>query len=232
MKLLAAASVVLTVLLTPFANAQTNPVVIELFTSQGCSSCPPADKLLHQLAERDDVIALALHVDYWDYIGWADSFARPEHTDRQRKYAHIGGRKMIYTPQMVINGQEDVVGAHAMEVMDLIAKHKAIAPMITIELKRAGSTLEIRAEVLEPVQSPLIVQIVRYVPRQTVEIKRGENAGRTLSYANVVQDWMVLGEWTGAEPFEAEADLPGEDAAAVLVQYPGPGEILAAARIE
>lgn len=232
MKLLAAASVALTVLLTQDGYAQTKPVVIELFTSQGCSSCPPADKLLHRLAEREDVIALALHVDYWDYIGWKDAFARAEHTKRQRKYAHEGARKMIYTPQMVINGQEDVVGAHAMEVADLIARHKAAVPMVELDLKRNGPFLEVRANALEPIGAPLDVQVVRYVPRQMVEITRGENAGRTLSYANVVEDWVYLGKWDGSGPLDVSTELNGSSAAAVLIQYPGPGAIVAAAKVD
>ena len=84
------------------AVAESDPVVVELFTSQGCSSCPPADRIMHDLAKRDDVIGLALHVDYWDYIGWKDEYADPDHTLRQRSYARQGGRSMIYTPQMVV----------------------------------------------------------------------------------------------------------------------------------
>ena len=107
------------------ATAQS-PVVVELFTSQGCSSCPPADKLMHELAKRDDVIALALHVDYWDYIGWKDVFAQPEFTARQRAYARLGNRKMIYTPQMVINGRDHVVGSNPKDTNALISSHKKL----------------------------------------------------------------------------------------------------------
>ena len=87
------------------AIAQDQPVVVELFTSQGCSSCPPADALLHELAARDDVVALAMHVDYWDYIGWKDVFGNPAHSARQRAYAKAGNRRMVYTPQMIVNGE-------------------------------------------------------------------------------------------------------------------------------
>lgn len=91
--------------------AQRAMVVVELYTSQGCSSCPPADALLHDLAEREDVIALALHVDYWDYIGWKDEFAHPQHAQRQRAYAQKAKRRSIYTPEFIVQGQTDVVGA-------------------------------------------------------------------------------------------------------------------------
>ena len=101
-------------------RADDMPVVVELFTSQGCSSCPPADALLHELSKRDDVIPLALHVDYWDYIGWKDSFAQPAFTARQRGYAQASGRRAIYTPQMIIGGQFDVVGNRPMDVAAII----------------------------------------------------------------------------------------------------------------
>jgi hypothetical protein len=97
------------IILSAPSLAQDRPVLVELFTSQGCSSCPPADALLHKLARRDDVVALALHVDYWDYIGWKDTFAKAAHSARQRAYAREAGRRMVYTPQMIINGADHVV---------------------------------------------------------------------------------------------------------------------------
>ena len=107
--------------LAPLEGARAD-VVVELYTSQGCSSCPPADALLEQLAARDDVIALSLHVDYWDYLGWQDAFANPAFTKRQRGYAARAGSSMIYTPQMVIGGRDHIVGTKGMELSDLIAK--------------------------------------------------------------------------------------------------------------
>src|SRR6056297_2439763 len=110
---------------TRAAMATSGPVVVELFTSQGCSSCPPADALLHDLAERGDVLALSLHVDYWDYIGWKDQFAQPAFTLRQKAYAVSGDRKMIYTPQMIVAGHVDVVGHKAMKVVRAIETARA-----------------------------------------------------------------------------------------------------------
>ena len=107
------------------AAAESRPVVVELFTSQGCSSCPPADAFLHELSQRDDVIALALHVDYWDYIGWKDIFAQPAFTKRQKAYAKAGGRRSVYTPQMIIGGQDHVVGTHEENASALIQQHAA-----------------------------------------------------------------------------------------------------------
>ena len=122
-----------------------SPVVVELFTSQGCSSCPPADKMLHALAERDDVIALALHVDYWDYIGWKDVFAQAKFSKRQREYAVVGGRRSVYTPQMVVNGVTDVVGGKPMKLSEAISAHAANPSPVDVSLKRDGNTIIVDA---------------------------------------------------------------------------------------
>ena len=126
-------------------SAQDRPVLVELFTSQGCSSCPPADAFLHELAKRDDVIALALHVDYWDYIGWKDSFAKPEYTARQRAYAKVSNRRMVYTPQMIINGTDHVVGTRPMDVKDLIKKHRGDVAQVTLTAQGHQGKLKISA---------------------------------------------------------------------------------------
>lgn len=212
---------------------QTNPVVVELYTSQGCSSCPPADKLLRQLAGRTDVLALALHVDYWDYIGWKDEYANPAHTVRQKGYAHAAGRNMIYTPQMIVMGQEDVVGAHAMELADLIVRHQRAAPKVQVAVRRTGNRVVIGIRPLAgPLDGPLDVHLVRFTPLHHAEITRGENAGRNLEYANVVDGWAVLGQWDGQGGTEIPVTLEGDRPAAVLVQRPGYGPILAAARLQ
>ncbi|SNT10561.1 DUF1223 domain-containing protein [Tropicimonas sediminicola] len=217
------------VCLSATAQADENRVVIELFTSQGCSSCPPADELLERLAERDDVLPLALHVDYWDYIGWADSFARPEHTRRQKAYARIAGSRSIYTPQMIIGGVEQIVGTRPMEVADAVMRHVQQGPAIDLDVERDGDTLRIMSDTPATARGPLLVQLVRYMPHQVVEIGRGENAGRTLTYTNIVTEWSILAEWTGAEPLDLSAEVPGPDAVAVIVQKAGNGRILAAA---
>ena len=233
MKQLLAALTAAWMVLPGAGMAQSNPVVVELFTSQGCSSCPPADELMHKLAKRDDVIALALHVDYWDYIGWKDLFADPAYTKRQHRYAYRGGRDVVYTPQMIINGQEDVVGARAMELADLITRHKQNAAVVTVSTKRDGNALRIDAQAVDGVpKGRLVVQLVRFSPKRRVEITRGENAGRTITYANVVEDWSVLGEWNPKSPLSVEADLDGDLPAVVLIQQKGAGAILAAAKVE
>ena len=214
-------------------NAQSGPVVVELFTSQGCSSCPPADALLHRLAKRDDVLPLALHVDYWDYIGWKDQFAKPSHTLRQKGYAHAGGRNMIYTPQMVIMGQDDVVGADAMELSDAIAKHHQIKPKVQVMAVREGEVLTLRLRPLVDLPlEQLEVQLVRFAPLKSVKITRGELAGHNLEYANVVEDWQQLQSWDGQAELTLTLPMTGANAAVVLVQQGAFGPILAAARVE
>lgn len=211
------------------AGEGQRPVVVELFTSQGCSSCPPADALLHDLAARDDVIALSMHVDYWDYIGWKDVFAKPAHTKRQHSYAKAGHRKMVYTPQMIIDGGDHVVGNRPKDVTALIKRHAARPQSIDLGVTRQGGQITVTAKALQGGVEPLIVQMVRYVPRSEVAITRGENAGRTISYANVVTDLVELGRWDGRAPLTLKARAKGDTPIAVLLQRPGHGMIEAAA---
>lgn len=127
-------------------QTQDAPVLLELYTAQGCASCPPADDMLVDLAGRDDVIALALHVDYWDYIGWADTFADRAYTERQQRYARRFGHSTIYTPQVVINGTQIVEGFRVMQVMDAIQAEHQRPPEVVLHLARTDGGIAIRAE--------------------------------------------------------------------------------------
>ncbi len=218
-------------LASPVAAGE-QPVVVELFTSQGCSSCPPADAFLHDLAARDDVLALALHVDYWDYIGWKDIFANPAYSQRQREYARAGGRRMVYTPQLVINGEDHVVGNRPMDVTDVIARHLSGEDTVVLTAARTDDNVSISAEALIAIDRPLIVQLVRYRPESTVEIKRGENAGRTLSYANVVTELTKIGEWNPAQPLSIDVPVSGDLPAVVLIQHYEHGPMEAAVKVD
>lgn len=206
------------------------PVVVELFTSQGCSSCPPADEILGEIAERDDIIALALHVDYWDYIGWKDSFANPAFTQRQRAYAKAAGTRTIYTPQMIVGGRDHLVGTKPMELAKLIDEHADTADAVSVRLSRKGDRLVITATPEARVPSDLVVQLVTYTPKATVDIRKGENAGRKLVYHNIVRDWIAVGRWDGTGVYEATVQVPRGNPAAVLVQRAGAGPILGAAK--
>lgn len=205
------------------------PTVIELFQSQGCSSCPPANANVMALADRPDLLVLSFAVTYWDRLGWKDRFARPEFTRRQYAYRDGLNHDNVWTPQTVINGRVDVTGVRAAELARAITAgtRKNAEPSLTAEAGRiaigAGTgKAPIRAD----------VWLVRYDPRIVqVPVKAGENAGRTLPHRNVVRDLVRLGEWTGsAAQWPRPATVPGLSEA-VLVQRPGGGPILTALRL-
>ncbi|MEP2530969.1 DUF1223 domain-containing protein [Shimia sp.] len=218
-------------ILTGAAVAQDRPVVVELYTSQGCSSCPPADAyFLEKLSKRDDVIALALHVDYWDYIGWKDNFADPAYTARQQSYARAAGHRSVYTPQMIVNGQDHVVGTKPDKLEKLIRSHKAQSGDVDLTIERRGNRVAISAR--SAVTTPMIVHLVRYTPQESVSIKRGENAGKVLTYANIVDDWQTIGNWNGRSPLKMDARAKEDAPAVILIQRADGGPILAAAKID
>ncbi|KZY48294.1 hypothetical protein A3731_06810 [Roseovarius sp. HI0049] len=214
------------------AAAQERPVLVELYTSQGCSSCPAADAFLHKLAEREDVIALALHVDYWDYIGWKDSFARPEYTARQRAYAKVANRRMVYTPQMIINGADHVVGTRPMDVTDLIRKHHGGAAKVALSVAEHPGRLEIDATAAAGTAGTATVRLFRYIPQETVAIKRGENAGKSVSYSHIVTDMDVVADWDMRQPLDIDVPLNGDLPAVVVIQRNSFGPVEAVAKID
>lgn len=208
------------------------PVVVELYTSQGCSTCPPADALLAELAARDDVIALGLHVDYWDYIGWTDVFADPAHTRRQKAYAHEAGERMIYTPQMVIDGGARMAGHDRGEVERALESRRAAPRAAALDLQREGARMRVRGEALAWPGGSAELVVVTYMPSRTVSILSGENAGNMLDYANVVTGMRRVATWDGADPLDVTVEVPAEGPVAVLLQREGPGEVLAAAKLD
>jgi len=225
---------VITLGLAPQAFAEDQPVVVELYTSQGCSSCPPADALLQKLAQRSDVIALALHVDYWDYIGWKDIFAMPQFSERQRSYARAAGARSVYTPQMIIGGQTHLMGNKPMDLLDAINRQKALHSPVSVALDRKGPKLNIALGVVGQGEVPrgMVVQLVRFVPNQTVSIKRGENAGRTINYANIVTMWKPVGSWDGRRAKSITVDVgENENPVAVILQAKNYGPVIAAAQL-
>lgn len=215
----------------PGAQQSVPGVVVELFTSQGCISCPPADAYFARLAQDPDVIPLSLHVDYWDYIGWEDSFGNPRFTERQKAYARAVGSRTIYTPQIIVDGTDRVEGNQPEVVEHLVRKRMQMSRNVNLVLTRQGDTVQIRAEAPAPLPAPVRVEMVRYRPSQTVEIERGENAGLVVDYTNVVSDWQSLGDWSGAGRLDMRVSAPGNDPVAVLLQEGGPGEIVAAAKL-
>jgi hypothetical protein len=208
----------------------SRPAVVELYTSQGCSSCPPADALLGELVRRGDVLALAFHVDYWDDLGWRDRFELPVATQRQRQYARQLGSASVYTPQMVVDGTADVVGGDAAGVARLIAAPRANVP-VQISARDGELLVSVAAANGMPAAE---VTLLSYLPQAQTAIGRGENAGRALREYNIVRSCAALGRWQGAaaEWRVRLADLPADArAVAVLVQEPGPGAIIGAAQL-
>ena len=218
-------------------QVRQNPVaILELFTSQGCSSCPPADRLLEQMSQRSDIVALAYHVDYWDYAGWADTLGSKANSDRQRAYAKAWGSGRIYTPQVVVNGAIGVVGSQR-EAIDAAMGQSRLPVPLTVSANQ--SLLAVDAAPL-PGQTQAMVWLVTYRSSVPVSIGGGENTGRTVQYAHVVTGRQILGVWdpeAGAHFKLPLAEVLGEqsDGAAVLIQTDNgglPGPILGAAAFE
>jgi len=217
--------------LASFAAAE-NAVVVELYTSQGCSSCPPADQMLAELSDRDDIIALALHVDYWDYIGWKDEFADPAHTVRQRGYSRAAGKRSIYTPQMIVGGVDHVVGANPMQLLDAIEKHRSVKNPAAVTLGRDGERVSVSIRASGPMPAEgVVVQVATVTPSATVSIGRGENAGRTFEYHNIVRKLVEIGKWDGRGTYRASVKVPDGVRVVVLVQQSTSGPILGAAQL-
>lgn len=217
----------------PAAGA-SGKVVVELFTSQGCSSCPPADALLRELGRRDDVIALSMHVDYWNYLGWKDPFAAPETTRRQRDYGARLGLRYVYTPQMVIAGRDQAPGSEKATVLRAIEAARA-APSIDVSVVHSGQG-EIVVRIADgEVPEPATVWLFAFDAEHVTEIHRGENRGIRLVNANVVRAVREIGRWTGAATEIrvkiAELVADGRDGCAVVVQQGSGGPILGAASL-
>ena len=207
-------------------QTSTQGVLVELFTSQGCSSCPPADALLQELSQQDGVIALALHVDYWDYIGWSDTFAQEKFTKRQRRYAAARNDNMVYTPQMIVAGNARVKGHDRAEAGAEIA---AVRALVDVQLTRSGDEVVITATPRAALSGDFVVDLVRYRLQSTVRIERGENEGREIAYHNIVTQWENLGQWSGNAVLNLRARAVGDAPVVVIIQRKGPAEVVASA---
>jgi hypothetical protein len=209
-------------------NAQPRPVVVELFTSQGCSSCLPADAYLGTLSARSDVLALAFHVDYWDELGWHDRFALAQSVERQNTYARNLRRSSVYTPQLVIDGRGDALGSDRRTIAKALSGNRDGVP-VAVSISAAEVVVGIGAQAGV---TPSDVMFVAYLHHAVSAIGRGENAGRTLDEFNIVRNIRTLGLWKGQlETFHVPlASLPPDATdVAVLVQPSGQGPIIGAA---
>ncbi|WP_421784772.1 DUF1223 domain-containing protein [Hyphobacterium sp.] len=213
------------------ANAPARPVLIELFTSQGCPLCPAANEYLGRLDTREDVIALSFSVDYWDIYGWSDTYARPEFTDRQRAYKSRLDLARIYTPQFVIDGASEAGGSEPDGLLSQIANRRmTLTDSIEIDVEHHGEgnfTIDIDGGV--PAQEPATVYLAAYVPGwRTVAIEGGRNAGREIRVYNPVTALFELGEWQ-AGPDSYGAALPDGLAGVMIIQGGAGGPVYAVA---
>ncbi|MFP3921049.1 MAG: DUF1223 domain-containing protein [Dichotomicrobium sp.] len=219
-------------------EAASGPVVVELFTSQSCSSCPPADRLLGKLAERPDVIAMSLPVDYWDHLQWEDTLGRSEHSERQRIYARQLGLANVYTPQMVVNGIKNVIGSHSEAVEQAIRAARKSASPVPVRLEMEGDGFTVRLGPAKPgaAATEAAVLVVPLLSARTVDIKRGENRGKTITYHNVSREIRQVGTWRGEETaltLTHDEVMTGDaDRCAVILQDTHSGAILGAALLE
>jgi hypothetical protein len=224
---------------TPVWAAEVKAVV-ELFTSQGCSSCPPADRILSDLAGDPRVLAISFPVDYWDYIGWKDTLAEPTYTLRQQAYAKASGRGEVYTPQAIVNGLVGAVGSDREQIEEAETQTAKQAGVMAVPLSVSEQNGAINISVgAAPAGAPHSagVFLLALASKRTVTIQRGENAGSTLTYSNVVRAMTKIGDWTGAattlKASLDQAHLDGADSYAVILQEGGhaaPSAILAAAK--
>ncbi len=206
-------------------SARAEPrAVIELFTSQGCSSCPAADKLIAEYSRDPSIIALSLAVDYWDYLGWKDTLALHGHSNRQRAYARARGDREVYTPQVVVDGAVHALGSDkaAIEKAMRQTREQSSPLLLPVTMERAGDKLTVHVAASKDEKGQAEVWLCPITKSIPVAIGRGENSGQTLTYTNVVRRWIKLGDWTGkAETFSVpvkdvlQTDI---DSAAVVVQ--------------
>ena len=209
-------------------DADPRPTVIELFTSEGCSSCPPAEAYIGELSRRPEILALSYHVGYWDDLGWRDRFALRESLARQNLYAHALGRASVYTPEVVVDGRQDYVGSDRTRIERALNERRDGA-----RVEIGASAGEIQVSLAGPVQVPASEAVlVAYLREAVSAIGRGENAGRTLHEFNIVRDVRMLGRWDGkpASFHIARSSLPADATdVAVLVQPVGQPQVVAAA---
>jgi hypothetical protein len=183
----------------PAASAAEPRAVIELFTSQGCSSCPPADKLLGELASDPTLVTMSLAVDYWDYLGWKDTLALRGHSNRERAYAEARGDREVYTPQVVVNGIVHVLGSDKDAIEKAIAQTDRTASPLSLPVSMSIAAGKVTVDVPAAIDAHRSGEIwlCPITGRVRVPIERGENSGHTLTYTNVVRRWVKLGDWNG-----------------------------------
>ena len=214
-------------------SAQQSVVVVELYTSQGCSSCPAADEILTEVSAHDHVLALGLHVDYWDYLGWKDELAKPEFTERQARFNTImKSRYRLVTPQMIFQGQDYVAGAKRSKALEYIEMFAQAQEAAKLDIRRDGDAVRISLKPGDTGSVPSDLHVVEFTPAVPVKIKKGENAGRHITYTNTVTAWTTVAEWDGANTLELNHPISAGQEVAVIVQTKNLGPVLVARRLD
>ena len=235
-----AATAAITTLITVAEAGDRTVGIVELFTSQGCSSCPPADVFAGDLAEQGDVLVLSMPVDYWDFLGWKDTLACPAYSERQRAYARSRSDRNVYTPQMVVNGRVHAIGSYRDQVNKLIETTGADFERERVEVDLALDGNRLRIKIGDGSDTTAVndatIWLALYNKKETVSIGRGENHGRKITYTNVVRELTPIGMWSGAAK---EITLPredlmhiGYDGCAVIVQAKDTGPIYGVASLD
>lgn len=216
------------------AGGGKRPVVIELFTSQGCNSCPPADALMGTLATRHDVLALSLPVTYWDMLGWKDTLASESNTRRQKAYAEAMKSGGVYTPQAIIDGVDDLVGSKDQAIAAALAARAADAENVPVTISATPKEIRVLIGPGRNTQDATI-WLFHILGKANVAIAGGENEGQKITYRNVVRDVRAVGMWKGQQVIldlpRADMSSPPHDAIAIVVQEGGYGRIVGAAMI-
>jgi hypothetical protein len=212
--------------------AEAPSVVVELFTSQDCITCPPADRYLGELAQGQDILALAFHVDYWNYMGWTDPFAAKFASERQREYAKRFGLRYIYTPQMVINGAMEGIGSERATIASLIgaAANDPTRRVIPSLARTADGRVLVHLDA-GPSAEPATIWLIGFDREHTTQVLRGENAGHLLKDFQVVRSYQAIGTWSGTalDLAVVAGEISGDGSVAVLVQLGHLGRIIGAA---
>ncbi len=209
-----------------------NSVVVELYTSQGCSSCPAADEVLKSLKKQPNVIALSLNVDYWDYLGWKDDLALPGNAVRQRKYAKMMRSRHVYTPQLMVDGKMDVIGSRRSQVDSAIENFSGDKDEARVDAQLEGDKVNVAVSAETSESRDAIIWLVGFDDGIVKNVGGGENRGRSIEYSNVVREWREVGRWDGESAINLKVSRPaGKGGLAVIVQEGEVGEILGAKQV-
>lgn len=211
-------------------------VVVELFTSQGCEKCPPANKLMEELGRDKTVLTLSWHVDYWDFMGWRDTLAKPEFSDRQKAYNKALGRKGVYTPQVIINGRREVAGTNKLGLYEKI-RSSIISNEMPMKVRFEGGQANLKIRIKGPdAARGAVVKLIWLESLQRIKINAGNNAGKTINYVNIVKNTKNIGVWPGGElTIALDMDSPeraGADRIVILIQKGENGPIIGAAKFD